>query len=135
MMFNARRNYHFAYLENRSRVILMTVIIGLCFASYAIITISFNTEDSTNFWNSVFGQWMQYFFCLFPGLVIMVCNTPRDIMGDFNKYPEMIKRVSVLQYTTLHMIYDCRNYRDLAFNLQQTWIDSIYYQGRDVSPS
>ena len=71
----------------------------------------------------------------FPGLVYMFCNVPRDYFQDFNKYQDMVQKVSLLQYDTFHWLYDCTSLRKLDFKMKQKLIEEFYYHSRDETPS
>ena len=67
----------------------------------------------------------------------MLCNYPRDLIADFNKYPEMIRKVSIMQYSKFERFHSV-NVSDQSkneFDISQEALNELYYRSRHMSNS
>ena len=45
-----------------------------------------------------------------PLCVVIILAEQKDLILEYNRYPDIVRQVSIIQYPTFHKIYDLRPY-------------------------
>ena len=72
LLYKAKYNYFYAYLEQRKQIIIMTTVLISSFAAYIAQDILILNER--NFFSNKNAQWFIFAFQILPGASYLICN-------------------------------------------------------------
>ena len=110
VLVNVRSSYIDAYRQHRVEYIEMGVVIGLSSMTMIILDIlkvlseecihndQLHCSDVLEFPSSQYGLLIDFIAKSVPGIAFMYVNRPKDFIIDYNKYPDNITHVSIIQY-------------------------------------